>query len=83
LTELETIPTSLSNKYGGEVATKTDEDGKTEKPMFKSYGVEVYVDNPDGSLVPGVRGVARVDIGWRSIYWRVKRYLQQTFHFRM
>lgn len=83
ITELEHLPAALSNKSGGEVPTTTDEITHQEKPLFKSYSVVVFVDNPDRTLAPGIRGVARIDVGWRSLWWRTLRLLQQTFHFRM
>lgn len=84
-TAIDQLPPALSNKLGGEVATTTtgEEAQQREVPLAKSYSVQVPVPNPDGTLVAGVRGLARIDIGYNSIYWRVKRYIQQTFHFRM
>ena len=81
--EIIDLPQALSNKLGGEVATESDEQREIEAPMFTSYAFMVPVPNDDQRLAPGLRGVARIDIGYRSVYWRVKRYLQQTFHFRM
>lgn len=84
-TAIEQMPPALSNKLGGEVATTTTGEGEQQReiPLAKSYAVQVPVPNPDGSLVPGIRGVARIDIGYHSIWWRLSRYVQQTFHFRM
>lgn len=81
--ELDELPPALSNKQGGEVATTTDEQSKREVPMFKSYSIQVPVPNREGTLVPGVRGIARFDVGYRSLYWRLKRYLHQTLRFRV
>lgn len=83
-TEIDVLPPTLSNKYGGHVQANTDEkQPNIEHPMFRSYSVKAAVPNHDGGLVAGVRGYARIDIGYQSIFWRVKRYFQQTFHFRM
>lgn len=82
-TEIFELPPALSNKHGGEVQSTSDPDRKIERPMFKSFAVQVPVSNEDLSLVAGTRGVARLSVGYRSLYWRAKRYLQQTFHFRM
>lgn len=81
--ELDSLPPALSNKHGGEVATQTDQNRQAELPMFKSYSLDAPVPNPDGSLTVGVRGIARLDIGYHSIAWRILRYLRQTFHFRL
>lgn len=81
--ELEELPQALSNKMGGDVATVTDSTHKIEKPQFKSYSLQVPLENTDGKLVAGMRGRARIDVGYKPLYWRLLRYLQQTFHFRM
>lgn len=82
-TEIVELPPPLSNKHGGEVATTTDKDQHIERPLVKSYSLQVVVPNPDNSLGANVRGVVRIEIGWRSFYWRLMRTLQQTFHFKM
>ncbi|QDU59494.1 Peptidase family M50 [Planctomycetes bacterium Pan216] len=81
--QIDQVPPALSNKRGGEVQTQPSEDGRSEIPLIKSYALKVDLDNPDGRLVMGTRGLARIDIGWRSLYWRVGRYIRQTFHFRL
>jgi putative peptide zinc metalloprotease protein len=81
--EITDLPQALSNKAGGEVQTKTNPDTKREEPAVHSYAVLVDVPNDEGLLQPGVRGLARIDAGYRSIYWRVKRYIQQTLNFRI
>lgn len=81
--EIEELPQNLSNKYKGEVATTTNPETHMEVPLAKSYALQVAVPDETGTLVPGVRGYARIDIGSHNLYWRVKRYIQQTFHFRM
>lgn len=77
------LPQALSNKAGGEVQTTTDADSKREIPAFRSYAVLADVTADDQTLKPGVRGVARFDVGYKSIYWRIKRYIQQTLNFRL
>jgi putative peptide zinc metalloprotease protein len=75
-------PKQLSNKAGGELATKTDESG-VERPMSTSYQASVPLDDGEGILRPGLRGRAKIDAGWRTIAQRAWRYLTQTFHFRL
>ncbi|MGL4461462.1 MAG: efflux RND transporter periplasmic adaptor subunit, partial [Planctomycetia bacterium] len=82
-TPIADLPQALSNKAGGEVQTETDEQAQQEVPMFKSFAVQVPIENLDGTMTPNVRGIARIDIGWKSIFWRAKRYIQQTLNFRM
>jgi hypothetical protein len=75
-------PKGLSNKSGGELATKTDESG-VERPMSTSYQANVPLLNDDGLLRIGLRGRAKIEAGYRTIAQRAWRYLTQTFHFRL
>ena len=81
--EITELPPALSNKMGGEVQTKTDKESERELPAFRSYAVLSDIPNPDKTLTPGVRGIARFDVGYRSTYWRIKRYIQQTLNFKL
>lgn len=81
--EITDLPQALSNKAGGEVATTTNKQTNREVPQFRSYAVIVNVPNDDRSLAVGLRGAARFDVGYKSIYWRIKRYIQQTLNFRL
>ena len=75
----------LSNKGGGEVATKTDPSG-IERPMTPSYQARVPLHDPHGILRLGLRGQAKIHMdrgNWQTIAGRVWRYLTQTFHFRL
>jgi putative peptide zinc metalloprotease protein len=80
--ELKQSPKQLSNKAGGELATKTDEAG-VERPMSPSYQATVPLGNTDGLLRTGLRGRAKIDAGYRTLGQRAWRYLTQTFHFRL
>ena len=79
---LKVSPKQLSNKAGGELATKTDESG-VERPMSTSYQANVRLDDVEGILRPGLRGRAKIEAGYRTIAQRAWRYLTQTFHFRL
>lgn len=72
----------MSNKSGGELATKTDESG-VERPLSTSYQANVPLANPEGMLRTGLRGRAKIDAGYRTLGQRAWRYLTQTFHFRL
>ncbi len=75
-------PRQLSNKAGGELATKTDETG-VERPLSVSFEVLAPLDNPDGLLRIGLRGRAKIHAGTQTLGQRAWRYLTQTFHFRL
>lgn len=82
-TPLKVSPTPLSNRAGGELATKQDESG-VERPLAPSYQVRVFpLDDPDQLLRIGLRGRARIHVPWESAWGRVWRWFQQTFHFKM
>jgi putative peptide zinc metalloprotease protein len=75
----------LSVKAGGSVPTETDEAGR-EVPISTSY--EVMMNLPEGdprltAVMPGMRGVARIRVGQRTVGQWLLRLLWQTFNFRM
>ncbi|HEV7221080.1 MAG TPA: hemolysin D, partial [Pirellulales bacterium] len=75
-------PRSLSNKAGGELATKTDEGG-VERPLNTSYQVRVPIDDPEGLLRISLRGRGRVHAVAQTLGHRLWRYVTQTFNFRL
>jgi putative peptide zinc metalloprotease protein len=80
------VPRALSNQMGGVVPTQPSGQGgasEGQRPIVRSYAVTVSTPNPDARLVAGLRGTLRVDSEPRSLYWRIRRYVQQTFNFRM
>ncbi len=82
--ELQGLPPALSNKNHGEVPTKTAEGPhQTEVPLNKSFTVLANLPNDDMQWKPGTRGFARIHLEPASIYWRVKRYISQTWNFKL
>jgi putative peptide zinc metalloprotease protein len=75
-------PKQLSNKAGGELATKTDEAG-VERPLSTSYQASVPLDDTEGILRSGLRGRAKIAAGYQTIAQRAWRYFVKTFHFRL
>lgn len=76
-------PRHLSNKAGGELATKTDPSG-VERPLSTSYQAKVFpLDDSDGVLRIGLRGRAKIYAPWESLGRRLSRWFSQTFHFRL
>jgi putative peptide zinc metalloprotease protein len=75
-------PRSLSNKSGGELATKTDEGG-VERPLNTSYQVRVPLDDAEGLLRIGLRGRGRIHTATQTLGHRIWRYVAQTFNFRL
>jgi putative peptide zinc metalloprotease protein len=75
-------PRHLSNKAGGELATKTDESG-VERPLNTSYQVRVPLDDPEDLLRIGLRGRGRIRTEPQTLGHRLWRYITQTFNFRL
>lgn len=80
--EMTSSPKQLSNKSGGELATKTDEAG-VERPMSTSYLARVLLDNDDDLLRLGLTGRAKIHAGSRTLGQRLWRYIAQTFNFQL
>jgi len=78
--QVENLPKSLSAKLGSELPTRTDASGK-ERPMSTSYQALVPLDDPEGVMLLGMRGRAKINTGMESLGRWVWRYLNQTFHF--
>jgi putative peptide zinc metalloprotease protein len=84
--DLKIAPRRLSNKSGGEMATKTDPETGAEKPISASYQARVPLEDVDDVLRLGLRGQARVYMGgdqWQTVGQRLFRFLARTFNFRL
>jgi hypothetical protein len=81
--ELKIAPRQLSNKTGGDVITKTDEQGM-ERPQNTSYQARaVLPEDPDNLLFIGMRGHAKIHARWQTLGKRGWRYLAHTFNFKL
>jgi putative peptide zinc metalloprotease protein len=81
--ELKLAPRRLSRRSGGALATKTDEQTGTDKPMSTSYQARAPIDDADGGFRIGLRGQARVYTPWTSLGARLWRFLNHTFNFKL
>ncbi len=81
--DLRVVSRRMSAKAQGELATKTDPVTGVERPMSTSYQAHVPLDNPDGSLLMGFRGRARIHSEWQTLGKRCWRFLTRTFNFRL
>jgi hypothetical protein len=80
--DLKVAPRQLSNKGGGEVAAKTDESG-VDRPINISYQARAKLDNSDGLMVVGLRGQAKVNAHWQTLWQRGYRLFMRTFNFKL
>lgn len=79
--DVKITPRSLSNKSGGEVATKSLDTGG-EKPRSASYQVRVQpLDDPAGLLRIALAGEAKIHVGTQTPAEMISRAFSQTFHF--
>jgi multidrug efflux pump subunit AcrA (membrane-fusion protein) len=81
-TDLKVTSSRLSNKSGGEIATKTDASGR-ERPLSASYQARVPLDDPEGLLRLGLCGQAKIHAHWETLGARAWRYLARTFSFEL
>lgn len=80
--DLKFVPPLLSNKLGGQVPTTTDEQGR-ERLVSAAYQTTVLLEEDLPLLRSGMRGIARFQVGHRSTWDWIWRYLKMTFHFRL
>lgn len=79
--DLKVAPRTLSNRAGGELATKADGTGR-ERLRSAAYQVRVLpLEDPDGLLRIALRGEARIHVGSQTAAEKVARAFRQTFHF--
>lgn len=80
--KLQALPQSLTSTAGGTIAAKPDQSGM-QVPLSTTYQADVLITKPPRDLRSGMRGRARVFVGYRSAGTRLWRYLVQTFHFKI
>ena len=81
--DLKIAPQRLSTKAQGALPTETDPASGVERPRTTVYQARVPLDAPEGMLRIGLRGQARVHVGWTPLGKRIWRFVQHTFNFRL
>jgi putative peptide zinc metalloprotease protein len=79
-TEMEVASPNLTSQTGGRLNSTMDESGQL-RPTSTSYQARVPIESSTVELRAGYRGQARVYVGWKSLGWRLYRFLSRTFHF--
>ena len=83
---LRVAPNALSNKYKGELATKTDPTNGVEHPISTSYQARVPLDEPK-DLLPllrlGLTGQAKIYADPQTCAARLWRFIGRTFNFKL
>jgi putative peptide zinc metalloprotease protein len=67
---------------GGEFPTRTDPSGR-QRPRNTTYQARVSLNDPDGRLLQGLRGRAKVKVGNQPLGPRLYRWFAQTISFRL
>jgi putative peptide zinc metalloprotease protein len=80
--EIKVASRHLSSKSGGDLMSKSDETGM-DRPLNTTFQALAAIEDPDGKLVQGLRGTAKVYADWQPIGQRVWRYLVRTFNFKL
>ncbi len=78
--EMEVASPNMTSQTGGRLNSTMDESGQL-RPTSTSYQALVPLEDPASMLRPGYRGQARIYVGWKSLGWRLYRFLSRTFHF--
>ncbi len=80
--DMKVTPEQLARQVGGGLDTEMDASGRL-KPVSTSYQARIPLDDVKVPLRPGYRGHAKVYVGWKSLGWRLYRFLARTFRFEM
>ena len=80
--ELKYAPPTMSTQAGGRIDTRTDAGGM-QRPLSTSYQALAPLELKGKSLQVGLQGQARIYTGWKTLGWRLMRYLSRTFHFEL
>ena len=77
---LSSIPPALASQAGGGLETKSDKSGQP-VPISTSYPAKLDLDDPNGRLAIGMRGLAKIKARPRSLGSRLFRFVSRTFRF--
>ncbi len=77
--DVEAVPEQLSHKWGGDLTTRRDEQGR-ERPASTSYQARVAIDDESGLLILGATGRAKVFARSQTLGERLWRSVRGTLH---
>ena len=72
------VPLALTQRGGGSLAVKPNEDPNVLVPLAQVYLVEVELTDPDIAIDPGQLAVVKIHAKWRSGAWWVARALANS-----
>ena len=79
---VEFAPAALSSRYGGPLATASDDQGR-ERVQEVTYQAEVLLDGEDIPALSGMRGEARFAAAPQTLGAWTWQQIRRTIHFRM
>jgi multidrug resistance efflux pump len=74
------IPLQFSKNHGGDVVTEPLPEGRGEKPINQLYLVTVDFTEMDDGIQPGVMSRCKIIVEPKTLFWRLRRYLSNTFN---
>jgi putative peptide zinc metalloprotease protein len=78
--ESKDVPPQLSNKASGDIPTQQDPETRQEKPQSQHYAITVSFDEVDDAIQPGTMCRVKIETKSRTLWWRFRRYLTNTFN---
>ncbi len=72
------VPLALTQRGGGSLAVKPNDDPNVLVPLAQVYLVEVELTDPDIAIDPGQLAVVKIHVKWRSGAWWVARALANS-----
>jgi putative peptide zinc metalloprotease protein len=72
------VPLALTQRGGGSLAVKPNDDPNVLVPLAQVYLVEVELTDPDVAIDPGQLAVVKIHAKWRSGAWWVARALANS-----
>ena len=72
------VPLALTQRGGGSLAVKPNDDPNVLVPLAQVYMVEVELTDPDVAIDPGQLAVVKIHAKWRSGAWWVARALANS-----
>jgi putative peptide zinc metalloprotease protein len=65
----ENVPVALTSRGGGPIATKPSQNPNASEPVAQTYLITVEINEPDGTMIPGVQAKVKIHLRWRSAAW--------------
>ena len=74
------IQPQFSKNHGGEIVTEPDPQTRGEKPTEQLYQVTIDFTELDRGIQPGVMSRCMIVVEPKTLFWRLRRYLANTFN---